>query len=285
MARLLITGGSSYLGQHLVPLAALSHQTSYTYFTHDPLRTSASHKLGISHKLDICDGTAVHELVKRLKPEIIIHTAGSNRTADMVNVITNGTRHIVEAAEIAGARLIHISTDVVFNGQDAPYAEDASPTPIHAYGRAKAAAEMIAGECSDHAIVRTSLIYGLQIMDRGTAWVVESLRNNQPVTLFSDQRRNPVWADTLSLACLELASNDYQGNLHVAGEQALTRAEFGLRMLNWWGIEDRPSLAIGPSNHTIWPADCTFDLSRAGAILNTPLLGVDAVLSQYQMSP
>jgi dTDP-4-dehydrorhamnose reductase len=279
MARLLITGGSSYLGQHLVPLAALSHQTSYTYFTHDPLQTSSS------SKLDICDGTAVHELVKRLKPEIIIHTAGSNRTADMVNVITNGTRHIVEAAEVAGARLIHISTDVVFNGQDAPYTEDAPPTPIHAYGRAKAAAEMIAGEHSDHAIVRTSLIYGLQIMDRGTAWVVESLRNNQPITLFSDQRRNPVWADTLSLACLELAANNYQGILHVAGKQVLTRAEFGLRMLDWWGIEDRSSLAIGLSDHTIWPADCTFDLSRAGAILNTPLLGVDAVLSQHQMSP
>lgn len=278
MARLLITGGSSYLGQHLVPLAISRHQTSYTYFTNDPLQAPSA------YQLDVCDNTTVQGLVKQLKPQIIIHTVGSNRPTDMANVITSGTHHITEAAEMAGARLIHISSDVVFNGQNAPYAEDAPRTPIHAYGKAKAAAEIIAGKHSDHAVVRTSLIYGLQIMDRGTAWIVEALHNNQPVTLFNDQRRNPVWANTLSLACLELATNAYQGVLNVAGEQILTRAEFGLRMLDWWRIKDRSSLTVGPSDHEKWPADCTFDLSRAKAVLNTPLPGVDAVLNQHHIA-
>lgn len=278
MARLLITGGSSYLGQHLLPLALSRHQTSYTYFTNDPLQAPSA------YQLDVCDSTAVQKLVKQLKPQIIIHTVGSNRSTDMANVITSGTHHITEAAELAGARLIHISSDVVFNGQDAPYAEDAPRTPIHAYGKAKAAAEIIAGKHPDHAVVRTSLIYGLQIMDRGTAWIVEALRNNRPVTLFSDQRRNPVWANTLSLACIELATNAYQGVLNVAGEQILTRAEFGLRMLDWWRIKDRSSLTVGPSDHEKWPADCTLDLSRAKAVLNTPQPGVDAVLNQDHIS-
>ena len=274
MARILISGGSSYLGQHLVPLSSLVHETSYTYYTHDPLQAPSA------YKVDVRDGPAVHELVKRLRPEIIIHTAGSNRPADMANVIMKGTQHVAEAAAAAGARLIHISTDVVFNGQDAPYTEGAAPTPIHAYGRAKVASEISAGKLPDHAVVRTSLIYGLQIMDRGTAWVVDSLCKKQPVTLFTDQRRNPVWVQTLSLACLELATNNYQGILNVAGEQILTRAEFGLRMLDWWGIEDRSALALGPSDHAKWPADCTFDLSRAREVLDTPLPGVDTVLSR-----
>ncbi len=272
MARLLITGGSSYLGQFLVPLAMERHQTSYTYYAHNPFAVPSA------YQLDLRDSTAVHELVNRLQPEIIIHTAGSNRPADMANLIVSGTRHITRAAEAAGARLIHISTDVVFNGQDAPYAEDAPPTPIHAYGRAKAEAEIFAAAHPDCAIVRTSLIYSLQMMDHGTAWLVEALRAGKPVTLFCDQRRNPVWVDTLSLSCLELASNDFRGILHVAGEQVLTRAEFGLRMLDWWGIKNRSSLTIGTSDHARWPADCTFDLSRAKALLNTPLPGVDEVL-------
>lgn len=278
MARLLITGGSSYLGQHLLPLALSRHQTSYTYFANDPLQAPSA------YQLDVCDNTAVQKLVKQLKPQIIIHTVGSNRSTDMANVITSGTHHITEAAELAGARLIHISSDVVFNGQDAPYTEDAPQTPIHAYGKAKAAAEIIAGKHPDHAVVRTSLIYGLQIMDRGTAWIVEALRNNRPVTLFSDQRRNPVWANTLSLACIELATNAYQGVLNVAGEQILTRAAFGLRMLDWWRIKDRSSLTVGPSDHEKYPADCTLDLSRAKAVLNTPQPGVDAVLNQDHIS-
>lgn len=276
MARLLITGGSSYLGQHLVPLAAAQNQTSYTYFTHNPLPAPSG------YKLDVREGPAVQTLVKQLQPEIIIHTVGSNRPADMENVIISGTRHVTEAAVMAGARLIHISTDVVFNGQDAPYGEDAPPTPIHAYGRAKTEAETIAAEHPDHVIVRTSLIYGLQIMDMGTRWLVEALRSKRPVTLFGDQRRNPVWADTLSSACLELAASNFRGILHVAGEQVLTRAEFGLRMLDWWGITDRASLSIGSSDHTKWPADCTFDLSRARGAINTPLPGVDAVLTRHR---
>ena len=275
MARILISGGSSYLGQHMVPLASREHDTSYTYFSQNPLQAPSA------YQLDVCDGPAVHALVARLQPEIIIHTVGSNRAADMGNVIIKGTEHVAGAAQEMGARLIHISTDALFNGQNAPYTEDDPPTPIHAYGRAKAEAEMIAGSHADHVIVRTSLIYGLQIMDRGTAWLVEALRKKQPVTLFTDQRRNPVWAQTLSLACLELATSDYRGIINVAGEQILTRAEFGLRMLDWWGIEERSSLSLGPSDHTKWPADCSYNLDRARQVLATPLLGVDEVLSQH----
>ncbi len=278
MRRLLITGGSSYLGQHLVPLASSIHQTSYTYFTKDPALSPSA------FKLDVRDSRAVHTLVHRIQPEIIIHTVGSNRSAAMADVIISGTKHVAEAARLAGSRLIHVSTDVVFNGQDAPYDEDAPPTPIHAYGRAKAAAEISASKHPDHAIVRTSLIYGLRKMDRGTAWIVEKLQAQQPVTLFSDQRRNPVWVDTLCHACLELATNEYQGILNVAGNQILTRAEFGARMLDWWKIEDRQALSIGLSDPERWPVDCTYDLSRARDVLQTPLPGVDKVLEQQQGS-
>jgi dTDP-4-dehydrorhamnose reductase len=275
MTRILITGGSSYLGQHLVPLALSGYETSCTYFTHN------APPVAPAFRLDVRDSQAVHALVKRLQPDVIIHTAGSNRGPDMAAAITKGTDHVTNAAQKAGARLVHISTDVIFNGQDAPYAEEAQPTPIHAYGRAKAQAEIIVAKHPDHVIVRTSLIYGLKVMDRGTAWIVETLQKNQPVTLFADQRRNPVWVQTLSLACLELATNNYQGILNVAGEQILTRAEFGLRMLDWWGIEERSSLRIGPSDHAKWPADCTYNLARAKVILDTPLPGVDEVLNRH----
>jgi dTDP-4-dehydrorhamnose reductase len=274
MARILITGGSSYLGQHLVPLALSGNEISYTYLAYNPLSTPSA------FRLDVRDGPAVHALITRLRPEIIIHTVGSNRPLDMANVIIKGTKHVADAAQKAGARLIHISTDALFNGQKSPYTEDDPPTPIHTYGRAKAEAELIASSHPNHVIIRTSLIYGLQIMDRGTAWVVETLRKKQPVTLFTDQRRNPVWAQTLSLACLELATNDYHGIINVAGEQILTRAEFGLRMLDWWGIKERQFLTLGPSDHTKWPADCTYNLDQARQVLDTPLPGVDEVLSR-----
>jgi dTDP-4-dehydrorhamnose reductase len=273
VARILITGGSSYLGQHLVPLATLDHEIAYTYYLNDPFQSRAG------FELDLRDKTAVSRLIATLKPDAIIHTAGSNRVVDMWNVILDGTTHVTEAAEQNNARLIHISSDVIFNGQDAPYDESAQPTPIHEYGRAKAEAEKIAGAYDNHVVVRTSLIYGLQLMDRGTAWMVQALQAGQAVTLFSDQRRNPVWAETLSRACLELATHEYRGILNVAGRQELSRAEFGLRMLDWWQIGTRETLSVGESDMVRWPADCTMDLRRAEALLSTPLPGVDAVLN------
>jgi dTDP-4-dehydrorhamnose reductase len=114
-------------------------------------------------------------------------------------------------------------------------------------------------------------------MDHGTAWMVKALRAGQPVQLFNNQVRNPVWRHTLSQVCLELGVNNYTGVLNVAGQQAMTRAEFGLKMLDWWGVQERDSLTIGPSGGE-WPLDCRMDISRATAVLQTPLWGVDEVL-------
>ncbi|MCA9875101.1 MAG: SDR family oxidoreductase [Anaerolineales bacterium] len=272
MSRLLITGGSSYLGQHLVPQALLEHEVLYTFFSHDPL--------GLPHGryLDVRSETAVSQLVADFAPDVIIHTAGSNRGDDMAAVIEQGAAHITQAAASAGARLIHLSTDVVFSGRGgAPYDETAVPDPVNAYGRAKAAAETAVGAYPNHVIIRTSLIYGLEHMDHGTAWMAAALRAGQPVTLFDNQIRNPVWVNTLTAACLELAHHTYTGILNVAGRQVLSRAEFALKMLDWWGIEERQTLAVGPSLGEQWPLNCELDVRRAVALLTTPLPGVDEV--------
>lgn len=273
--RLLITGGSSYLGQHLVPLALRGeYEVFYTFYSHDPL------SLPQGQYLDVRDETAVHALVDALRPHVIVHTAGSNRpAATMDAVIRRGAAHITEAAAACAARLVHISTDVVFDGREAPYREADAPAPLHDYGRAKAAAERLVSQHPDHVIVRTSLIYGLEKMDRGTAWIRDALRASQPVTLFTDQVRNPVWAISLSQACLELASLDCVGVLHVAGGQRLSRAEFALRMLDWWGVEGRGALRFGRCDADRWPLDCTLHTGRARALLQTPLPGVDTVLA------
>lgn len=276
--RILITGGSSYLGQHLVPRAlqrtAESQDVIYTYYSRDPLA------LANGRQLDVRDGQSVATLLDEVRPHTIIHTVGSNRPAEtMEAVIRQGTSWITGAAAHHKARLIHISTDVVFDGQNAPYREGDPPNPIHAYGRAKADAESTVKRHSDHVIVRTSLIYGLEKMDRGTAWMVEALRAGRPVTLFTNQIRNPIWVEALCDALMELAASEYRGILHVAGSQQLSRAAFGVRMLDWWGITQRETLSFGPGDGERWPLDCTLDIALARKVLQTPLPGVDQALA------
>ncbi|MBP7997784.1 MAG: SDR family oxidoreductase [Chloroflexi bacterium] len=277
MSRILITGGSSYLGQHLVPLAMAEHEVSYTFYNRDPLN------LPQGRYVDMRDAQAVKKVVADFAPEAIIHTAGSNRSPNMHQVIVEGAENIRAAAYFTNARLIHISTDVIFDGKNAPYKEGDPPTPIHTYGRAKAASEAIIRRHHSYAIIRTSLIYGLKLMDMGTQWMVNALRSGDPVTLFKDQIRNPVWANTLCQACLELAHSQFVGVINVAGRQTMSRAEFGLKLLNWWGIFDRATLAIGTSDPEQFPQDCRLDLTLAEKVLTTPLIGVDELLAQVSL--
>jgi dTDP-4-dehydrorhamnose reductase len=270
--RILITGGSSYLGRHLVPLAAAGgHEICHTYFSQDAL--------GDGRRLDLRDETAVQTLLRDYQPEAIIHTAGSNRSPDMTAVILQAAENLTRHGSTA--RLVHLSSDVVFDGRNGPYRETDPVSPRHAYGRAKADAEAIVAQHPNQVTVRTSLIYGLQIMDRSSEWISQALRAGEPVTLFTDQLRNPVWAESLSLACLELAQNEYRGILHVAGAQEMTRAEFGLKLLDWWGIQGRKSLRLGLSGPE-WPLDCRMDVGLATAVLQTPLPGFDEVVDSHR---
>ncbi len=273
--RLLITGGSGYLGRHLVRLATRQAGLTFAYTTF----SAEPPGLPQGARLDLRDGLAVARFVADFAPDAIIHTAGSNRTPDMTAVIVEGTRHIAAATKAIRARLVHLSTDSVFDGAAAPYDETAAPAPLNDYGRAKAAAEALVAAHPNAVIVRTSLIYGLDEMDNGTAWMAEALRAGRPVKLFTNQRRNPVWVETLCRACLELVEHPYRGVLNVAGRQVMTRAEFGLRMLEWWGVTERATLSLGEDASGRWPLDCEMDVSLAARLLQVPLLGVGEVMA------
>lgn len=274
--RVFVTGGSSYLGRTLVPLAVSRFETGYSFFSRNRLDVAG----GV--RLDVRDATAVSRTLAAFAPDVIIHTVGSNRCDDMTAVIVEGTANVTAAARQLHARLIHLSTDSIFDGKSPPYDENAQPTPVNEYGRAKAQAEQIVKTHPNHVIIRTSLIYGFNEMDHGTQWMAAALQKGQPVTLFNNQFRNPVWVETLALACLELAENEYRGVLNVAGRQRLSRAEFGLRMLDWWQVEPRHTLTISPSSEGRWPLDCTLDLTLGTAVLQTPLLGLDELYSRQK---
>jgi dTDP-4-dehydrorhamnose reductase len=273
---LLITGGSGYLGSHLARKARCNWDVVATYFTH------AIDLPGCCWlPLDIRDSGSVVRLLAEARPDAIIHTAFDMSTQPaMESVIVGGTRHLASAATRAGVRLVHMSTDMLFDGEHGPYTEDDPPSPITAYGRAKAAAEIVVTSlCPDAPIVRTSLIYGFHPPDPRTLWVVDSIRASQPITLFADELRCPVWVEQLAAGLLELAAGEQRGIWHLAGPQALSRYEFGERLARFSGV-DPAGITRGVSRESGLnrPLDCRLDISKAQVELATPLWGVDEVL-------
>ncbi len=280
--RVFITGGSSYLGQHMVPfMLQQGNRVCHTWHS-----TRPSDAVGGEHvQLDIRDTDKVLEAVESFRPDVIIHLAASNRSineASMVSSIEEGAKNIAMAAERVGCRLIHMSTDVIFDGTEGLYTEESDASPPHAYGRAKANAEKIVSAYDNTVIIRPSLIYSLEIKDRSTEWMESSIKEGKSIALFTDQIRNPVWTGTLCQACLELATHPYTGVLHVVGGQTMTRADFGLKLMEWWGIEQAGLVVTAATPPDApWPQELRLDFSLASEILKTELLGVDQVFSNH----
>jgi dTDP-4-dehydrorhamnose reductase len=282
-AVLLLTGGSGYLGRHLTPRATENFTVYTTYSTN-----SGRIKAGQPVPLNLTSRVDVLSLIDELKPQAIIQTAAINpggNEREMMPVNAEGSRYVAEGAAALGARLVYVSTDVVHNGQNAPYDDDASPSPLNIYARSKAAAEAAVTElCPQAAIVRTSLIYGLAEMDRSTAGFAKRLETGEPLILFNDVIRQPVWVETLAEALLKLVDIDFGGMLNVAGRQALTREEFARRMLAWWGVGRRELLQSGRAadvSGTI-PLDLRMSIAKAEQLLKMTFPGVDEVLRAHK---
>ena len=285
---MLVTGGSGYLGEWIVTLARSAWDVTASYLHHPPAPNRDTPGV-IWRRIDVRDRSAVNAFIHEVRPAVIVHTAALNpgQGTDFQPVNVLGTRHVACAAAAHRARLIYISTDVIFDGQKGNYVEDDPPSPVTPYGRSKALAEAEAWDSgAGAAVVRTSLIYGWRPrIDRNTRWIVGDLRAGKPVRLFTDELRCPIWVESLAAAIVELAGLTYTGVLHVAGAQALSRYEFGVRLARFHGVDPDPLIPVRSRESGLHrPLRCTLDCSRARALLHTPLPGVDEVCGIYRLT-
>ncbi len=276
---MLVTGGSGYLGRWVAELARSDWDVTSTFAT-KPGKLDAVEW----QRLDVRDADAVSALITETMPMVVVHTAALNPGLgnDFEAVNVTGTANVANAAVIAGARLIHMSTDMVFDGQRGGYREDDPQRPLNDYGQSKAAAEQAVLESGVNAvIVRTSLIYGWRpTVARAAQWMIDALDRHEIVRLWSDEIRCPIWVESLAAAIVELAGLDYTGPLHIAGEETMSRYQFGVALLRFHHIDRGPVFAVPVPRDQPRPHDCTLDTSRARELLETPLPGVSQVLSR-----
>ncbi|GGB55498.1 dTDP-4-dehydrorhamnose reductase [Blastomonas aquatica] len=201
--KILIVGGKGQLGRGLSATAPLDAQI-------------VSHDIDT---LDIGDADALRACVAQVRPDILFNAAaytavdkaeGDEDAALLVNGTAVGT--LADAAREAGARFVHVSTDFVFDGTSGvPYAPDATPNPVSAYGRTKLAGEQAAGD--DALIVRTAWVYA----PTGGNFVRTMLRlmaERPEVRVVADQIGTPTYAPGLARALWALAANGVTGIHH-----------------------------------------------------------------------
>jgi dTDP-4-dehydrorhamnose reductase len=194
----------------------------------------------------------------------VIHTA-YRQAEDAWSINVEGSRAVAAAAR--ATRLVHLSSDIVFDGTRGHYREDDAVAPVHAYGRSKAEAERLVAELHpEAAIVRTSLIYGGSERGPQERLALEGRR------FFVDEIRSPVQVEDLARGLLELVPLDYSGPLHMAGADDISRYDLAVLL----GADPARVERVHATPDRA--PNVSLDSSRAAGLVQTRLRGVREVL-------
>jgi dTDP-4-dehydrorhamnose reductase len=267
--RILVTGATGYLGRELVRAARRAgHEV-----------VAAGHTQAADLALDVRDTSVVDAAIRSVAPEAVIHTAYVQDGPEAWAVNVDGSANIARAAR--ALRLVHLSTDVVFDGvRQTAYAEADTPNPGTDYGRSKAAAEAeVAAAHPAALVVRTSLIYGGETLSKHERVALAAADGEEDAAFFTDELRSPVQVGDLAAALLELLALDVAGPLHVAGADTVSRYDFAALVAARHGRDPARLRATTTTElGLVRPLNCALDSSRARALLATPLRGVRTVL-------
>ncbi|MDP9377454.1 MAG: dTDP-4-dehydrorhamnose reductase [Actinomycetota bacterium] len=197
-------------------------------------------------QLDVTEGARTREVIAEARPDVVINCAawtdvdGAEASeAEATAVNGDGAGNVAAAAYGAGAFVVQVSTDYVFDGRaDSPYSERAETNPLSAYGRSKLAGEHAVRKAAPeaHAIVRTSWLFGVA----GPNFVATMLRlgaERHEVTVVSDQIGRPTYTGHLAAALVAIAEQRPIGVLHVAGEGSCSWFDLAVATFERAGVD------------------------------------------------
>lgn len=285
----LVLGGSGFLGTHVV--AALGARAVSASRVEGPCPAPRF------VKVDARIQGSLGQVLQSVKPSAVVDCAAFSSVAEAETHPDLARRMNVDVPRELGlwcrehgARLVHVSTDLVFGAKPPPptgFREEDPTAPVSEYGRSKVAGEAALLEaCPDALVARLPLLFGNSFgRGRGASdSLLASLGNGVRPMLFTDEWRTPLEVSIAARALVELLDKDARGILHVAGADRISRYDFGMTVIDASHLQRarlREQVRAGTraeGKQSSRPADVALDATRARGILETPLLGVRAGL-------
>lgn len=247
-------------------------------------------------QVDIADAAAVERSLASLDPQVVFNAAAYNQVdvaenepqaAFLVNALA--VRNLAVACRQIDARLVHFSTDYVFDGTARhPYAEDDPPHPLGAYAVSKLAGEMYAQAYLDRVlVVRTSGVYGPGGLATARGNFVELMLRlanaGKPIRVVEDHVASPTFAPALASRTIDLVDRDLSGLFHIGGGQPVSWFQFARLIFRAAGLN--PTLT--PTNEREYrtaarrpkySALSNAKMERAGL---EPMPSLEAALERY----
>lgn len=230
LSNLLITGGSGFVGSNLARFFARKYCVFLGYFQ-SPIPFDLL-KITVPVQLDITDSSAINAVIENISPNVVIHAAGNKNVrhcekhpeqAYQTNAL--GTRNVARACHRIGARMIYISTDLVFSCTDGDYQEEDHPKPNLVYGETKLQGEkFLIEELENAAICRSGGIYGKY--SPLLQWLELELTKGHNVECFTDVFNTPTYTVNLAEMIESIIDNNQNGIFHTVGRERVNRFQF-----------------------------------------------------------
>jgi dTDP-4-dehydrorhamnose reductase len=289
---ILVTGASGQLGPYVVRrLAADGHRVTAWSSGGGGVRAKrwprsegspAFHPVGPGrasffglplHPVDLASPEQVATAFREAAPDVVVHLAAISSVSEAYQnpdsaaaVNTVGTQRLAELCAQHGSRLIYVSTDLVFDGEHAPYREEDAPKPLSVYGATKLAGEAAVLATPQGLVLRLSLLFGPSLSG-GTTFFdqqVAALRERRPIRLFKDEWRTPLGLPAAADAIAAALGSQHTGRLHLGGPERLSRYEMGCLLAERLGADASvliaTSRAEAPGEPR--PRDTSLDSSR-----------------------
>lgn len=249
-----ITGVHGFLGQHTLRilldesrcdliLSARQEKLLYDDLGDEP-------RILAYEQLDLSDRQKVRDTLIRYKPDVILNCAGfvnvdlaekEREVAWKANV--RSVEYLIEAARRLDARIVHISSDYVFDGTRSPYTENGFPSPLNYYGRTKLASEnALKTSGLAHLVVRTSSLYGAEVVrvngkQNFVLNTIERIKKNEAINAYTNLSSNPTLVDDAALAIVRAIELQKTGLYHVAGPELMSRYELALHTVDTFHLD------------------------------------------------
>jgi dTDP-4-dehydrorhamnose reductase len=293
--RVYLTGASGFVGSNLARV----------FEAHGADLIAPGHE-----DVDLTEGAVVRRTVAATHPDAVVHAAIWNDPAGLLRdrrrawaSYVDATRNVVEAANAAGAHVVLVSTDWVFDGTQGPARETTPPNPINFYGFLKAQSELVVGVHAERGTVaRVAGVQGVhwarpqapRAQDTGfgyfVASLVDALRAGRRFIVWDDSRLNMRATPTLATDAAELIwralEREVTGVLHCVGGEHADRIALAQRAVAAFGL-DEALLEVGPPDPAALPAggvpfDTRLDAAATAAALDVELSGLDAMLGRLR---
>lgn len=287
--KLMVTGARGFVAGNVIA-HALKDWEVHALSRGEPLLEHPRLKWHIATSLAEAD---LARVFRQVMPDVVIHTAAiANIDFCEANQALALKANVEMTAVLAGlcasrgSKLVFCSTDNVFDGDRAPYAEDDLPAPVNFYGQTKFEAERIVACAGENAVIaRLAFVVGFPAFGPCNSFlgkVVEAIRSGQQLCAPEYEFRTPIDVVSASRALLELADGEYAGVFHLAGNDRLNRFELLKEVVHVLGLRPNRITTVDPSqlqSRARRPRDVSLDNRKARSSLKTPMLGFREALA------